>query len=264
MKRKCSIYLVILVLLFSMAGMGQSLLFSLPAGEDSLIADPLGNIYLMKGAQLVKYDPGGKLLMRYSNKVLGAIESADASNPMKILLFYPDLNRIVFLDNQLSENGPPVDLTEPGLDQTILACSSHDNGFWVYDQREFELVRIDQELHISHRSGNIPLQTGIPVKPTEVYQYQNMVFLYDNNIGFLVFDIFGTYIKTIPLKTVASISFAEGCIFFVREEKLIRFNLTSLEEKEVLLPVAGILQAIVLKEKVLLKTPEKIWAFSRN
>lgn len=259
----CRLFLLAMLFIHH-AGSAQQLIFSLASGEDSLIADPLGNIFLMRNAQLVKYSSGGNLLMRYSNKVLGAIESVDATNPMKILLFYPVLNRIVFLDNQLSENGPPVDLTEPGLDQTVLACTSHDNGFWVYDQREFEVVRLDQELKISHRTGNIPLQTSLPVKPSSIFQYQNKVFLYDMQIGFLVFDIFGTYHKIIPLKNIRSISFAEDCIFFIRNEKLMNFNLLTLEEKEIALPVAGVVQAIVQKERLLLKTQEKIWVFSRN
>jgi len=264
MKRAFGILLLLMLWCSRFVGYSQILLFSIPVGEDSLISDPLGNLYLLKGSQITKYDPSGKLLMRFSNKVLGEIASADASNPMKILLFSPVLNRIVFLDSQLSENGPPVDLSESGLDQTILACTSHDNGFWVYDQREFELLRLNQELQISHRSGNIPLQTGLPVKPSAVYQYQNKVYLYDKQTGFLVFDIFGAYTKTIPLKSVESVSFSEDCIFFIREEKLFSFNLITLEEEERALPVAGILQALMLKERLLLKTPGMVWVFSRN
>ncbi|MEY4111008.1 MAG: hypothetical protein RLZZ46_1363 [Bacteroidota bacterium] len=253
-----------LVILAPSSIMAQKLLFSITVNDDSLIADPLGNSYLMKSAQLVKYDANGKLLMRYSNKVLGEIASADASNPMKILLFYPNQNRIVFLDNQLSENGPAVDLSQGGFDQSLLACTSHDNGIWIFDQREFELVRLDQDLRVSHRSGNIPLQTGLPLKPIYLFQYQNFVFLYDPLIGFLTFDIFGTYIKTIPILNATSISFSDGCIHYLKDEKLLCFQLLSLQEKEIPLPIAGATQAIVLKEKIQIKTPEKIWVFSRD
>jgi hypothetical protein len=218
----------------------------------------------MRESQLIKYDPNGKLLMRYSNKVLGAMEAVDASNPMKILLFYPELNRIVFLDNQLSENGPPVNLVEPGLDQTVLACTSHDNGFWVYDQREFEIVRLDQELKVSHRSGNIPLQTGIAIKPIAIYQYQNSIYLYDSNIGFLIFDIFGTYTKTLPLKGIYSISFSDNCVYFLQESKLYKFNLLSLQQSEMSIPLAGANQVVVLKDGLAVRTDEKIWVYRKD
>src|SRR5688500_1993390 len=73
--------------------------------HDAFTTDPLGNIYLVKGAEVVKYNASGIRTARYSNLQLGDVATIDAMNPLKILLHYRDFQQLVFLDNQLSPNG---------------------------------------------------------------------------------------------------------------------------------------------------------------
>ncbi|UPT66170.1 MAG: hypothetical protein M0D57_17035 [Sphingobacteriales bacterium JAD_PAG50586_3] len=62
-----------------------------------LYVDKLDNVYVINDNEIFKYKPDGKLFNRYSNKSLGKVTMIDVSNPLKILLFYKDFSRIVYL-----------------------------------------------------------------------------------------------------------------------------------------------------------------------
>ena len=71
---------------------------------DYFKVDNIGNLYTVNGEELLKYLPSGKFFTRYSNLKLGNISSVDATNPLKLFLYYRDFQQIVFLDDQLSAN----------------------------------------------------------------------------------------------------------------------------------------------------------------
>lgn len=215
--------------------------------------DPLGYVYLVRGETITRYTPDGKKINQYSNKRLGAIRQFDCSNPMKILLFYPEFNQVVFLDNQLSENGSPIGLENFELDQAVLACSSHDNGIWVYDQRNFEMVRLDQSMQVTHKTGNIPQQIGKSANPSFIRQSNNWVYLYDPDQGLMVFDIFGTYNKTIPLMNVKDIQFSSDAVTYNEQGMYYRLDPFTLQRTELPLPRAGAIQLRLEKSRLYLR-----------
>jgi hypothetical protein len=63
------------------------------------------------------------------NKNLGDISFVDASNMLRILVFYKDFLQVVFLDNTLSANGETVSFDKIGFQQAQLVCSSHIGNF---------------------------------------------------------------------------------------------------------------------------------------
>ncbi len=99
--------------------------------HDYFTLDNLGNYYLIKDGEIIKYLANGKYFSRYSNKKLGTITSVDATNALRIMLFYKDQQQVVFLDNQLSQKTDAVSLEAMGLEQTDLTCISANNGFWM-------------------------------------------------------------------------------------------------------------------------------------
>ena len=63
---------------------------------DFFTTDNIGNIYAVKEDELMKYLPSGRFFARYSNLKLGSITAVDATNPLKIVLYYRDFQQIVF------------------------------------------------------------------------------------------------------------------------------------------------------------------------
>ncbi|MFC2111120.1 hypothetical protein ACFLQ5_01570 [Bacteroidota bacterium] len=196
---------------------------------DFITTDKLGNIYLVAANTIKKYDNEGKLIKTFSNLNAGNISFVDASNPLKILVFYKDFGQIDFLDNTLSLSGSSIKLANLKLEQSSLACNSYNNGFWVYDETNIQLKRIDESLNISHESGNISQLSGLELFPNYLVEQNNFVYLNDSDNGILVFDRYGTYLKTIPFKNLESIQVIGNSIVFVQESLLKSYNMESFE-----------------------------------
>jgi hypothetical protein len=224
--------------------------------------DKLGNLYAVAKEEIFKYDVQGNLLQKNSLKSFGSLYSIDVSNPMKILAFYKDYNKILFLDNMLAPSGGSIDLSTIGFDQVTLTCASHDNGLWVYNSLNFEIVRMEPSLKISHQSGNIAQLTGNAIKPSFLFEANNKVYLCDSINGVLVFDVFATYIKTIPLKSIKDLQVENNNLYFIDEKGFGSFNLEFLKQNEIQLPQNEIKQIRLQKNRVFMRLSDKIAIYS--
>lgn len=184
---------------------------------EKMTSDNLGNVYLIKDESIFKYDSLGVLQKTFSNKTFGAITSADATNALRIILFYKDFNRVVTLDNTLSENGEALTLETIGFPMTSLVAASHDNGLWIYDMRNFELIRLNRNLQVEHRSGNLSQILGIELQPNFLIEKDNRVFLNNPGTGIILFDVFGTYSKTLPITNLKSFQVVDNTVVYYKE-----------------------------------------------
>ncbi|MBK7816510.1 MAG: hypothetical protein IPJ60_02495 [Sphingobacteriaceae bacterium] len=71
--------------------------------HDYFTVDNLGNVFFIKENEMVKHLANGNYFNRYSNLKLGNITSVDATNALRIMLFYKDYQQLVFVDNQLTQ-----------------------------------------------------------------------------------------------------------------------------------------------------------------
>lgn len=218
-----------LVAVFAFVSGGRKPDHVLEAKANLVVTDNLANVYLVNNDQFVKYDSKLIKLKEFSNKNFGAITSADVNNPLRILLFYRDFSRIVFLDNTLSQNGDPLALEKLGFPMATLAASSFDNGLWIYDQPSFELIRFSNNLEISGRTGNLSQILGIELQPNFILEKDNRIFLNNPNTGILIFDVFGTYIKTVPIVNLTTFQVADDEIVYFSEGNLHSWNLKTSE-----------------------------------
>jgi hypothetical protein len=257
--RMKSLQLLLFSIFFSLQIFAQyPLAYEVSVKSDYFTSDNLGNAYAVKGHEIFKYLPNGKLFNRYSNLMLGNITSVDATNPLKLLLFYRDFSKIQFLDNQLSENRGVISLQDLGLEQSILACISFDNGFWVYDQISFSLIRFNQSFDKTQEARNINQNIGYEPQPNFLHEWGDWVYLNNPETGILVFDIFGTYFKTIPLKGLTNFQIAGDNLLYFKQGKLLSYNLKTLAEGEVQLPPDEIQMLRTEKEKLIILTNENL------
>lgn len=216
MIRPFSVLLLLLICVaFSPATRKPDVMVTVEA--DKMTSDNLGNVYLIKDESIFKYDSLGVLQKTFSNKTFGAITSADATNALRIILFYKDFNRVVTLDNTLSENGEPLTLETIGFPMVSLVSASHDNGMWIYDMRNFELMRLNRNLEVEHRSGNLSQILGIDLQPNFIIEKDNRLFLNNPGTGILVFDVFGTYSKTLPILNLKSFQVMDNLVIYYKE-----------------------------------------------
>jgi len=239
--------LAVFLLLFSLFGFFNFVVAQEPVPIFNLAAqikgdvvffttDHMGNVYIVESHQVKKYGISGNLQETFSNKNFGAIAAIDASNPLRVLVYYRDFGHIMFLDDELSLIGSAISLVALGLDQTTLICASWNDGIWLYDPQDFQLKRLDRNLKTTHQSGNINQLVGVEINPNYMVEYDNFVYLNNPQNGILVFDQYGTYFKTIPLKGLDQFQLNGEQVFFKEEGKLKSYNLKLFTENSVDLP----------------------------
>ena len=184
-----------------------------------LVTDQFGNYYEVLDNEIKKYTIEGELVCVYSNNVIGTIANVDVTNPYKVMVFFQDFANIIILDNTLSPTSEEIDLSDINSSETSLACKSYNNGFWYFNFLNFELVRLTRALNSVNSSGNLSNLLNINVRPNYVVEYNNRVYLNDPKNGVLVFDIYGAYLKTIPVLGLTAFQVKQKYLVYVNANK---------------------------------------------
>lgn len=247
MNKKLNIfYLILSVLWFCTATAQPKLVKQIDIVATNFTVDYLGNIYFVKGDEVVKYNNQHEYFNRFSNKSLGKINFIDATNPLKVLVLYNDVSVIQFLDNMLGKSTGDIFLQELGMGPATLACTSFNNGFWVYNPVNFELRRLDETLNQTVQTFNLNQITGVDIHPDFMVEHHNWLYLNNPETGILVFDIYGTYNKQIPLKGLNYFQVVENAIYYQQENSLYKFDTNTLNIDKLDLPEKS-RKVIVLK-----------------
>ncbi|MBP9789742.1 MAG: hypothetical protein KBD57_04325 [Bacteroidia bacterium] len=227
-----------------------------------LTTDKLGNAYVIVGNQLLQFDKNGKPLANYSKNNFGELRSVDASNPMKLMLFYPDFAQIVILNTKLAEKSI-IHLRASEINQPIVSCNSENGGYWIYDNDDDQLKKLDLNLQIQYQSGNLTQMIGYKVQPRFLLEEDGFVYMSDPENGIFVFDLFGTYYKLLPFKGLKTFQVIDQNILYVRENKLLRYDSKTAIEQEVLLPAHdSILNARIEAKELYLLTSDSLSFYS--
>lgn len=224
------------LLFFISAKEDYTLTFSLPfSNARYFTTDRLGKAYVVVGNQLLQFSPAGKPMANFSDITLGELRSVDVTNPMKILLFYPDFQRIVLLNNRLA---PTSTINLPSLDinQPVAVSLSENGGYWVYDRFDDRLKKLDQNLQTISQSPNLSPQLGFSLQPRSMVEQGGYLYIQDAVNGLIIFDQFGTYYQTLHFDSISSFQVIDKELLFTRQNKLLRYQIGSPEEMEILLP----------------------------
>jgi hypothetical protein len=203
----------------------------------SIEVDAKGQYFLADEAHtLFKLDSLGNIMTQVNTKLYGGISLIDVTNPFEIYTYHQEQNVLVYYDNMLNVRGKTY-LNSLGLTNVASICRSFDNGFWVFDLMEFKLVRMDKRGNVLASSNNLINILQLELNPYKIIEHDKRIYLCDSVNGIFVFDIFGTYIKTIFSKSNNN-AFVNKNIFYVLEnDKIFGIHLQlKIPFKEVLLP----------------------------
>jgi hypothetical protein len=235
-------------------------------GKASGIAsDQLQNLYVVKNDVLEKYDASGKFLFSYSDNTLGRIDFVDPSDPMKVLVLYKAFPQFLILDNTLSVSAAGVPLQQYGLEQANLVCISHDRGYWLYNPANMELLHLTADDLVQNKStGNISQLLNIIIHPNFLTEQNNRVFLNDPETGILIFDNYGAYYKTVPIKGLSEFQVNGEQIFYLQGGNIKTYNYKNLTEESELLPDTNVKALRIEKERLFILTDKGVDIYSIN
>lgn len=237
-------------------------LFTIKSTADFFTTDNLGNTYLIKGEEIKKYSQTGDLLKIFSNKTTGKITSIDVTNPLRILVFYKDFATILIIDDLLSQNGDPMNLQDYSLEQSDVICTSFNNGIWFFNRENMELIRLDESFKPVVNTGNLNRLLGADFKPNFILENNGYLYLNNPDNGVFVFDIYGTYFKTIPIKGLQHFQVKDNFMFYYMDGILRSYNIKDLTQKE--LPFKNVTDVRVEKENYFLFNTDSVVVKTNN
>lgn len=154
--------------------------------------DNLGNIYLLNSSNQIKkvnekFDSIGLFndVKRY-----GSVYSIDASNPLKVLVYYKDFLTIVVLDRFLNVRNT-IDLRKQNIVQAKAICQSYDNNIWVFDELDAKIKKVDDNGKLLLESTDFRLLFDEVPNPSQIMDAEGLLYLYNSKHGFTVFDYYG-------------------------------------------------------------------------
>ena len=169
-----------------------SLIQTLKGDIKDFSTDNLGNLYLLTATnQIKKVSENGDSSAVYNDmRRYGKVYSVDATNPLKILIYYKDFSTVVVLDRLLNVQAT-IDLRKQNILQVTAVTSSYDNNIWLFDELDSKIKKVDD-------NGNVLLEStdfrqifdSVPL-PLVMYDRDGLLYLYDPKKGLLVFDYYG-------------------------------------------------------------------------
>lgn len=211
-------------------------LFTIPQQAGYATSDHLSNSYITHGFELEKYDSTGRLVTRYSNNRLGNTGFVDASNPLKILVWYPDFQTAVFLDRNLTELGR-LNLAQAGFPAVRCLASAADGNLWAYDEASSYLLKLSTAGEQKLESQPLNLEFAQRFSPTCIRDDGGQgVFLSDPAQGVAIFDPFAQLDNIILLKGLHQFEVENGVLCFAEQDGIRIENRRGLSTRKIPFP----------------------------
>ena len=249
---------------FGFAQLGWKLDTAFETNATQVYADHLGNIYLTKDWTITKHSSEFVETFVYNSPGLGNIHAVNTFNPFNVLLYYQDYNQFVFLDNKLNPNLNAFEPANVGYYDVQLAATFDQNDIWFYDQVTDKIYKwsVNQNKEIS-ASLQIGQLSGSDSRPNYLWATLKNVYLNVPEIGVLVFDNFGSYKSTIPIKGLKEFYFSESSLVFFTETEIEMFNYFTKASKKGALPEKGFTDLYFAEDKLYLLKAGQLKIFTR-
>ncbi|HTN45586.1 MAG TPA: hypothetical protein VL098_04510 [Flavipsychrobacter sp.] len=231
------------VVLFFLAGYrsanGQriSLFKSIPVDARSFTVDELGNAYVIrKDNTLLRYNEKGDSTGFYKTVLNGELAFVDATNPLRILGYFPGYFKIILLDRMLSLKNE-MDLRKLHIANASTIASSADGNVWVYDRFNARLKKIDEQLNVIQQSND--LRQELQMVPTPVFMTERdwKVYLCDTSRGVFIFDRYGNYVNMIPILHIAYLQLQGSKLIYRKDDSLYSWDTEKVKEERMPLPL---------------------------
>ena len=229
---------------------------------DAWDVDPMGKLIIAERDVLVKLDTSFSIQFTQSTKQLGEVEQLDAAHSLKTLVFSQEQQYVSVVDNTLTFQEGIKNLSDYDVAYASnVGYSNQTNRFWVYDGDNAQLLLIDETGNQISKINNLSSITG-GMQPKELFERNNELMLFYEDIGVFFFDYYGSLISNFPIKNAEAVHFTKDHLFFVVKNTVIRVNRKTENRIVYELPDPLILGIRVHGNSLFLEVPEGIKKYS--
>ncbi len=208
------------------------------AGDFSYFTtDNLENIYLVNSNnQLKKINSNGDSAGIFNDvRKYGKLFSIDATNPLKLLLYYQNFSTIVVLDRFLNSRNV-INLRKQNIFNVKTIATSYDNNIWIFDEGDAKLKKIDDNGTVLSETVDFRIVFDSIPSPVQIIDRDGFVTLYDPAKGFYIFDYYGALKNRIPFLNWTNIEVTGNKLYGFDATHLYQYQPGSLQMKEYGLP----------------------------
>lgn len=216
--------------------------------------DPFGNIYSFTQTSFSKFDSAGVLLTTYNQNKNGSIGNIDISNPLKILIYFPERSRVIYVDRNLSPIDNEIDLFSLLNESFSYCCTSYSNSIWAYSLSEINLIRINQQATITTKIDNLNQLLDKKFSIKQIIEDGNYLYIGSPDYGFVIFDRWGSLIKQIPIKYENNFNLYNDQLFYFRNDTTYSYNPLNFEETIISTNQKNIKQVFATKSNFYIQT----------
>lgn len=230
----------------------------------SFTTDEMGNLFIAKTDGTVsKWSRDGDSLANYRIIKNGFIQCLDASNPLELLVLQPQYNRLTVLDRMMSLKAE-LDLGKLNLYQLSACCQSADGFYWLYDNINQCLVKIDKQLNKVLKSNDLRIEQGISLNPTYLEERGDRVVLTDPEQGIFIFDRYGSLLQVLPIYNIKQFQLLENWLVYYDKGQLEVYDFDAKSSNSFTLPsvAENILNARLSRERIFVLTPKHLYIFA--
>jgi len=224
---------------------------NIPVNARLMSVDELGNVYVVrrKDNTLIRYTAAGDSSTNFKSIANGDITYIDVTNPLRILVYYPDFAKLVLLDRMLTVKNE-LNLRQLNILNSNAVGLSADGNLWVYDQFNFTLNKLDLQLNYIIKGNDLRQQLADIPSPVYLTERDRKVYMCDPAQGIMIFDQYGSYMNTLLIKGVQQLQVVENQLIYYRDHALHAYHMLTFEEAVIDIPAQGnkaILQAALCR-----------------
>lgn len=221
----------------SKTAVAQELLKTIPTEKArSITTDELGNVYLVREDNaLIRYNADGDSTGNFRSIQNGDLQWVDATNPMRVLLYYPAFSRIILLDRMLSVKNE-LDLKKLSIFNAPAVGMSADGRIWIYDFVNARLKKLDDQLNITNTGNDMRQESQTVPRPTALLERDGRVYVCDPVHGIYTFDRFASYLNTLEIKEVKQLQAFGTQLIYRDQDTLKSYDVKTLSFKSIGLP----------------------------
>ncbi len=172
----------------------------LPIAAERVWPLPSGGwLALDRAGTLRSYDATGRqTAYLWSDRRLGAPDAVDASQPLRIALFFRDWQQVLWLDRTLTVVGS-LSFAEAGWTEVAAVATAPDRGLWCYLPWQRRLVWVADDGRLLREGPPLDLVLAeVPDSVRWLQRHERRLYLAATEAVF-VFDDFGQYVGKIGL-----------------------------------------------------------------
>lgn len=183
--------------------------------------DKMGNIFLINSNnELIAYNSQYDSIASYKNFSAGNLSLIDASNPLQILVYYNESGTLVLLDRQLNLINT-ISLNQFNIQKVNAITRSYDNNYWLFDEWDNKLKKIDDKGNILSESTDFRLLLNLDYLPEKIIDDNGILYLYNAVSGWLVFDYYLGLKKQYPYLGWKDIWIEDNFLKGIEKDKIV-------------------------------------------